>query len=222
VVVTIDGPSGVGKSTVTRRVAEELGLPYLDTGAVYRAATLAVLRAGIDLEDHAAVTASVAGATIDYADGVVTLDGDAVVRDVRSQAVTGAVSAVSAVAEVRELCVAMQRAWVDRRGGNAVVEGRDIGTVVFPNAAVKVFLTAPADVRAARRAGDREAEGASVDAIAADLHRRDRYDSTRTVSPLRPADDAMVLDTAALDVQGVVDAVLGLVDASDRGSRYRS
>lgn len=219
-VVAIDGPSGVGKSTVTRRVSAELGLPYLDTGATYRAATLAVLESGTDPKDAVAVLEVVRGITIDYLDGVVWLDGRPVVTEVRSSAVTAAVSVVSAYPEVRAVIVALQREWVVRHGGSAVVEGRDIGTVVFPDAPVKVFLTAPSEIRAARRAGDAEVAGTSVDVIAADLARRDHHDSTRTISPLEPAADANVLDTGDLDVQSVVDAVLSLVQTHERETWY--
>jgi cytidylate kinase len=220
VVVTIDGPSGVGKSTVTRLVADELGVPHLDTGAIYRAATLAVLNAEVEIADEPAVIQVVAAMEVEYGRGQVWLDGDEVTADVRSPAVTGAVSAVSAIAAVRDICVELQREWVRKRGGSAVVEGRDIGSVVFPDAPVKVFLTAPPEVRAARRAGDREVAGVAISDIASDMARRDRHDSNREVSPLQPAADAVVLDTAALDAQGVVDAVLALVDAANREDRY--
>jgi cytidylate kinase len=174
----------------------------------------------VDLEDHAAVADVVAVGDIDYAGGEVMLDGERVTAEVRSPAVTQAVSPVSAIAEVRRICVDMQRSWVDRIGGQAVVEGRDIGSVVFPNAPVKVFLTASPEIRAARRAGDAETGDATVSEVAAELQRRDHHDSTRTVSPLRPADDAVVLDTGALDVDAVVDAVLALVDGAERRARY--
>lgn len=210
-VVAIDGPSGVGKSSVTRRVAAALGVPFFDTGAVYRAATLAVLRAGVDPDDIDAVVGVVEEAEFGYRNGTIFLDGACVSNEVRSPDVTAAVSAVSAIPQVRQICVAMQRAWVGAHGGAAVVEGRDIGTVVCPDAAVKIFLTAPPEVRAARRAGDPEAEGAAVHDVAADLQRRDRHDSTREASPLRPADDAVVIDTAALDLDAVVAKVLSLM-----------
>lgn len=219
-VIAIDGPGGVGKSSVTRGVAAELGLPYLDTGATYRAATLAVLRAGVAPEAEGEVFDVVRTATIDYVDGVVTLDGEAVGAAVRTPEVTGAVSAVSAFPQVREHIVALQRTWVARRSGRAVVEGRDIGTTVFPGAAVKVFLTARPEVRAERRAGDSEAAGATVGEIAEDLEQRDRRDSTRETSPLRPAEDAVVLDTSDLDLQGVIDAVLALVESAERGELH--
>lgn len=216
-VVAIDGPGGVGKSTVARRIAVARGLGYLDTGATYRAAALAALRSGAGLEDSEAVVAAVAGATIEYLDGAVFLDGEDVSGEIRSAAVTAASSRVAAVPAVREIVVAMQRAWVDRIGGAAVVEGRDIGTVVFPDAALKVFLTARPEARAARRAGDPEAAGAAVTDIEAALEERDRADSTRATSPLRPADDALVIDTSDMSLEKVVDAVLAAVDvAADR------
>lgn len=219
-VVAIDGPGGVGKSTVTRRIAEELGLPFLDTGATYRAATLAVIRAGVDPSNADAVIETVASSDIDYRDGVVFLDGESVVGAVRSAAVTAAVSEISAYAAVRDVVTTMQRRWVADRGGRAVVEGRDIGTAVFPDAPVKVYLTASAAVRAARRAGDAEVVGSTVADIAADLARRDQHDSTRDAAPLQAAADAHVLDTSDLDVDGVVDAVLSLVQATEQAEQY--
>ncbi len=213
-VIAIDGPGGVGKSTVARAVAAELGLEHLDTGATYRAATLAALRAGADTSDEEAVVDAISRARIGYEHGVIFLDGDPVPGAVRSAEVTAAVSAVSAIADVRDLIVEIQRQWVRRRGGSAVVEGRDIGTVVFPDAAVKVFLTARTDVRAARRATDVEAAGRNVADIAAELAERDRHDSTREVSPLVPAEGATVIDTSDLQIEEVVAKVMTLV--SDR------
>jgi len=214
VVVAIDGPGGVGKSTVARRVAAILAMEYLDTGATYRAATVAVLRAGVDIEDAAAVLAAVQGIEISYEDGVIMIDGQSVAAETRSEPVTLAVSAVSAYPEVREDVVAMQRAWVAARGGRAVVEGRDIGTIVFPDAPVKVFLTADAATRARRRASDAEAADLDVAAVEADLARRDRADSTRKASPLRAAEDAVVIDTTDLGIDEVVAVVLELVAAT--------
>jgi cytidylate kinase len=215
-VVAIDGPGGVGKSTVSARTSQALGLAHLDTGSFYRAATLAVLRAGIDPEDESAVLDVVASVSIDFANGEVWLDNADVTEATRSDEVTAAVSAVSAIPELRADLVNRQRDWVERHGGSAVVEGRDIGTVVFPDAAVKVFLAARPEVRAARRAkdkGDRE-----INQIAAELRRRDSYDSQREVSPLRAADDAVVVDTSDLDIDQVVERVLELAIEAGAGT----
>lgn len=216
-VVAIDGPGGVGKSTVARSVASARGLGYLDTGATYRAAALAALQSGVDLDDAAAVTEVVAAATIEYANGAVSLDGVNVSAEIRSGAVTAASSKVAAIPAVRAIVVAMQRSWVDDHGDDAVVEGRDIGTVVFPDAPLKVFLTARPEIRAARRAGDLEAAGSAVTEIQAALERRDHADSTRATSPLRPADDAVVVDTSDMTLEAVIAEVLEAVDlAADR------
>ncbi|MGW5054722.1 (d)CMP kinase [Actinokineospora sp. NPDC004072] len=221
----MDGPSGTGKSTVAKRLADRLGAAYLDTGAMYRAITLAVLRAGVDPADAAAVlrVAEAADLGIGAAvDAPVLLDGDDVSAEIRGPEVTLAVSAVSAVPKVRERLVALQRRMISearaRRGG-IVVEGRDIGTVVAPDAALKVFLTASADARAQRRAMQDSAAGreVTVDATLADVERRDRLDSTRAVSPMRPAHDAVEVDTTDLDIDGVLDRLVELVD--ERGMR---
>lgn len=208
-VVALDGPSGTGKSTVARRLASRLGARYLDTGAMYRAATVAVLRAGADLGDPVAITAVVENAKIDISTDPenvsVTLDGDGVDADIRSQQTTAAVSAVSAVPAVRAQLVEAQRELIG--DGGIVVEGRDIGSVVWPTADPKVYLTASAEVRAARRAGE---TGADVQAIAADIARRDGLDSSRAASPLAQASDAVVLDTTELDIDGVVQALYDL------------
>ncbi len=211
-VIAIDGPGGVGKSTVARRVAFSRGLEYLDTGATYRAAALAAVRAEVDLDDSSAVVSAVAAATIEYRRGITLLDGEDVSTEIRTPQATAASSAVAAIAEVREIVVAMQRAWVDARDGKAVVEGRDIGTVVFPEADLKIFLTARPEVRAARRAGDPEADGAAVTEIHAALEQRDHADSTREVSPLRPAPDAYVIDTSDMPLDAVIGEVLGQAD----------
>ncbi len=217
-VIALDGPSGSGKSTVARGVAQELGWRYVDTGATYRAATLAVLRAGTELTDVDAIADVVGQAAIDLTTDPgtagVRLDGEDVTAVVRGPEVTAAVSAVSAVPAVRTQLVALQRRLAG--DGGAVLEGRDIGTAVFPEAPVKVFLDASADVRAARRAGDSDA-GVSVTggqtavaAVAADLARRDRLDSSRTASPLQAAQDAVHLDSSTLDAAQVVERVLDL------------
>ena len=210
-VIAIDGPGGVGKTTVTRRLATVLGLEFLDTGATYRAATVAVLRSGVDPLDGDAVLGVVRAGSIGYDDGVILLDGESVVEETRSEAVTQAVSAVSAHAPVRTHLVNIQREWVRERDGRAVVEGRDIGTVVFPEAPVKIFLSAAPEVRAVRRAGDAESAEQGVAEIVADLQRRDHADSTREASPLRKADDAVEIDTSSMSVEEVVATILRVV-----------
>ena len=219
-VIAIDGPGGVGKSTVTRRLATVLGLEFLDTGATYRAATVAALRSGVDLTDEAAVLGAVMASAISYSDGTILLDGESVADATRSDAVTKNVSAVSAFPLVREHVVEIQRRWVADHGGDAVVEGRDIGTVVFPDAPVKIFLTADAEVRAARRAGDAEAANQPVADIVADLNRRDHADSTRKTSPLRPADDAVEVNTSEMGIEDVVLAILDVVADSVEQGRF--
>jgi cytidylate kinase len=211
VVVAIDGPGGVGKSTVGRAVASALGIPYLDTGGFYRAVTLAAIRAGTPLDDHSALLQIAADASLDFDDGRMLLDGADVSADIRKPAVTAVVSLVAAIPEVRSVVVGRQQEWVARRGGCAVVEGRDIGTVVFPDAQVKVFLTAETGERARRRARDAEAAGRSQETIAAELASRDHRDSTREVSPLRAAPDATIIDTSHLQAGEVIDTILRLV-----------
>src|SRR5262249_39094416 len=189
-------------------VAARLGLEVLDTGAMYRAVTLAALERDADLHDAVACEAAAVGSEI-VVDGTVLLDGRDVTDEIRGPEVTAAVSTVSAHAGVRGVLVARQREWVEQHGGG-VVEGRDIGTVVFADAPVKVFLTASDDTRAARRARD-EAEAArdtTVDVVAADLARRDAHDSSRTVSPLIAAADAIIVDTTTRSVADVVDEIV--------------
>lgn len=213
VVVAIDGPSGVGKTTVSRAVADALGIPHLDTGSYYRVATLATLQASGDPTVESDVLAALDGRAIDFIDGRLHLDGTDVSGLLRTGEVTASVSAVAAHPEVRRLLVEYQRSWVAARGGSAVVEGRDIGTVVFPDTPVKVFLTADPSVRARRRAADAEASGRDVSEIENALVARDTADSTRDVAPLQPAADAVVIDTSDLAVTGVVRRILDLVGA---------
>ena len=210
-VIAIDGPGGVGKTTVSRLVAGALGYAHLDTGAMYRAATLAALATDADLNDEAAVVSVVEAANFDFADGQTLLDGVDVSDQIRSDEVTAAVSAVSAIAAVREILVDRQREWVEERMMAAVVEGRDIGTVVFPQASVKVFLTARPEIRAQRRAGDMAVKDRPVAEVADDLARRDHTDSTRAASPLQAAEDANEVDTSDIDIAQVVERVLQLV-----------
>jgi cytidylate kinase len=216
--VTLDGPSGTGKSSVARAVATRLGAAYLDTGAMYRAATVAVLDAGVDPEDAAAVAAVVARARIEVGTEagteVVRVDGVDVAVRIRGAEVTRTVSAVSAVPAVRRQLVEQQRALV--AGTDAVVvEGRDIGTVVLPDATVKIYLTAAPEARAERRALQLGiTEPAEVAALAADLRRRDEYDSSRADSPLRPAEDAVIVDSTDLEQDQTVDRVVRLACAA--------
>jgi cytidylate kinase len=223
-VIALDGPSGTGKSTVARTLAARLCAAYLDTGAMYRAATLAVLRAGLDPEgEQAAALAAAADihlGTHPDAPGVV-LAGEDVAHEIRGVEVTGAVSAVSAHPLVRERLVAHQRrviaAATGREQGGIVVEGRDIGTVVAPDAGLKIYLTASAEIRAARRdAQDRKAgRGGDLAATLASVQRRDSLDSGRALSPLHAAADAVTVDTSGLSVPAVLEVVLAL--AGERG-----
>ena len=212
--VTLDGPSGTGKSSVARDVARRLGAAYLDTGAMYRAATVAVLDAGVSLDDKIAVARAVSEAEIRVGTNarreVVTVDGVDVRERIRGAEVTRAVSPVSAVPAVRKLLVARQRELVAAADA-VVVEGRDIGTVVLPDATVKIYLTAAPEVRAQRRAAQLQVtDKDKIAALAQDLRRRDEYDSRRADSPLRPAEDAIVVDSTDLDRAGVVERILEL------------
>lgn len=208
-VIAMDGPGGSGKTTVARSIAMQLDLPHLDTGAYYRAATVAVLRAGIDPEDSQSVAQLIEGLDLRYEKGRMMLDGDDVSGEIRSEATTLAVSAVSAIAPVRSRLVELQRSWVVEHGGSAVVEGRDIGTVVFPDAPLKLFVTARPEVRAMRRAGE---VAGDRDLIRQDLARRDTIDSSRSVAPLQRADDAVEVDTSDLSIDEVIAQVLNLVN----------
>jgi cytidylate kinase len=218
-VVAIDGPSGSGKSTVARAVAAALGLPVLDTGAMYRAVALAVLEKQVAPEDGTACAALARGSTIELERGVTRLDGRDVSAEIRGPEVTAAVSAVAAHPAVREVLAGRQREWVDRHGGG-VVEGRDIGSVVFPDALVKVYLTASDEERARRRQRD-EADAArdvAIDDVRASLERRDEKDRGRTASPLRIADDAVVIDTTGTDVDAVVTDIVARFRAAEAAS----
>lgn len=223
-VLAIDGLSGSGKSTVARAVAVRLGWALLDTGALYRAVTLAVLRRGVDPADEPAVVGVAGTVDIDITtdpQGIrVQLDGVDVADAIRSPEVTAAVSAVSAVPTVRAMLLGRQRDAVSRAqaaGTGIVVEGRDIGTVVLPDAPVKIFLVADARIRAARRAAQdeqRTGETSSPTGVLADLRRRDHADSSREVSPLRAAADAVTIDATDLGVDEVVDEILARVSAA--------
>jgi cytidylate kinase len=205
-VIAIDGPAGSGKSTVARTVAERTGLPYLDTGAMYRSVAFAALRAGVDPDDAELVANLAAGMELTMRpDGTVLVDGADATIEIRGPEVTRAVSIVAANPAVRSEMRRRQREWATERGGG-VMEGRDIGTVVFPDAALKVYLDARPEVRAARRS--KEVADLSYETVASDLARRDALDQGRADSPLREADDAHVIDTSDLSVDQIVDEIL--------------
>ena len=209
VVVAIDGPAGAGKSTVGRAVAERLGLEYLDTGAMYRAVTFAALRRGIDPTEEADVAALAGTVQMAIDDSSVVVDGVDATVEIRGREVTAAVSAVASNGQVRSELVRRQREWVDEHTGG-VVEGRDIGSVVFPDATLKLFVTASPRVRAERRVAE---IGGDVAEVEASIIERDRKDSTRSESPLTATDDAVVVDTTAMSIEDVVDHILGLMPA---------
>lgn len=207
--VAIDGPAGAGKSSVAAGVAARLGLERLDTGAMYRAITLASLRAGIDPADGTAIAKLLTGSAI-YVGEQVLLDGEDVTVEIRSAHVTAAVSQVAAHPEVRQELVARQRAWAEHRRGG-VVEGRDIGSVVFPDATLKIYLTASTEERGRRRASQEQRGDAATWAAATELENRDQLDSSRQASPLVVAPGAHVIDSTKATLEEVVEQVLELL-----------
>ncbi len=209
-VIAIDGPAGSGKSTVAKRLAKALELDYLDTGAMYRSVTFAALARGLDPQDVDEVTAVARAMELRIeADGTVTVDGFDVTTQIRGPEVTRAVSAIASIPDVRAELVSRQREWARRRGGG-VLEGRDIGSVVFPDAHLKVYLSADPEVRAARRA--REVSDLDYGTVAADLARRDALDSGRQHDPLKRAEGAIEIDTSALSIDEVVALIVAEID----------
>ena len=218
-ILAVDGPTGTGKSTTCRALAKQLDAKYIDTGAMYRVATLAVLRQGVDPADKQAVISATANLPLEVSDDPdstqVLFDGADVSRIIREDEVTQNVSAVSAIPEVRENLVALQRT-LAQRAHRAIVEGRDIGTVVLADAPAKAFMTASAEVRAQRRHDQNEKAGIASDfkSVLADVQRRDAADSSRATSPLRPADDATIVDTSDMSPEDVVQALINVVKES--------
>ncbi len=206
-VIAIDGPAGAGKSTVGRAIARRLGVEYLDTGAMYRAVTFAVLRRGIDPHDVEGVAAVAADIDLRIDDDGVFVDGEDATVEIRGREVTGAVSAVAANSGVRAEMVDAQRAWVEAHGGG-VIEGRDIGSVVFPDADLKLFVTASARVRAERRVAE---IGGDVDDVEASIIERDRKDSSRADSPLVEASGSVVVDTTGMTIEQVVEHIVEML-----------
>jgi cytidylate kinase len=207
-IVAIDGPAGAGKSTVARALARRLGVQYLDTGAMYRAVTWAALHAGVDLHDEDAVADIAEKSTIDVGLDSVTVDGHDVTVVIRGVEVTSGVSIVAAQSRVRAEMRRRQRVWGEDRGGG-VIEGRDIGTVVFPDAIAKLFLTASPRIRAERRVAE---SGGDVDAVERSIVDRDRLDSTRADSPLAESSDSIVIDTSHRTIDEVVTSILALLE----------
>lgn len=218
-ILAVDGPSGTGKSTTCRALAKKLDAKYVDTGAMYRVATLAVLRAGVDPADTEAVISTTADLHLEVSDDpdstMVIFDGEDVSRVIREDEVTRNVSAVSAIPEVRQNLVELQRK-LAAQAHRAIVEGRDIGTVVLADAPAKAFMTASAEVRAQRRHDQNLAAGidSDFDSVLAAVERRDAADSSRATSPLRPAEDAVLVDTSEMTRDEVLDALIAVVKES--------
>ncbi len=207
-IIAIDGPAGAGKTTIARALAQRLGLQYLDTGAMYRAVTVAALRRGVATTDVDAVGLLAQNLSIDVSDAGVYTDGDDVTVAIRSAEVNAAVSAVAANSAVRQVLRSRQRAWGDERGCG-VIEGRDIGSVVFPDAILKVYLTASPRVRAERRVAQ---AGGDVDEIEAAIALRDGSDSSRVDSPLVQADGSVMVDTTGLGIDEVLKRIEGFLE----------
>lgn len=203
-VIAIDGPAGAGKSTVAKLVAEATGLPYLDTGAMYRCVALLSTRTGIDSSNESGVAAIAKSIDITFKGVQCWMNGEDVSQEIRSAEIASIVSIIAAQSPVRTAMRTQQQRWIQQQGGG-VVEGRDIGTVVFPNAELKVFLTASPEERASRRVGQ---SGGDLKEIAFNIAERDRIDSERIDSPLRPAGDAVVVDSTGLTITEVVDVIV--------------
>ena len=221
-IVAIDGPGGSGKTTVAKLVAKKLGFFYLDTGAIYRALTLKLMKEGVSLNDPLAVSQAIDRTSIEFRDDRVFLDGEDVTLAIRDPEVDKVVSLVAKIPVVREKLLPLQRELV--KGRNSVVEGRDMGTVVFPEAEVKVFLTASLSERASRRWRELLSKGkdASLEDVLNDLKRRDDIDSNRDVAPLKVAPDAVIIDTTYKSVDEVVEEVVQLVLQRYKGSGFLS
>jgi len=203
-VIAIDGPAGAGKSTVARRVAEQIAVPYLDTGAMYRCVALQCLRQGIDANDVEEVAKIANEIHISLHEATVGLNGEDVSEEIRTSEVASIVSLIAVHSPVRDAMRSQQRQWIQQMGGG-VIEGRDIGTVVFPNADIKIFLTASPHERAKRRVAQ---SGGDLEDVAAGIAERDRIDSTREDSPLVPAEDSVLVDSTGKSIDDVVNEIV--------------
>lgn len=210
-VITIDGPAGAGKSTVAKQTAEKLGIPYLDSGAIYRAITWYMLRAGIPAEESSALEAALGGMFFEIKQGVIFVNGKNLSKEIRTAEIDKNVSAYSALKIVRDSILGIQRA---QAKNGLVADGRDMGTTVYPNADLKIFLTASAEERSKRRYEERMAKGESADynAILEQVLARDKYDTNREVSPLKPADDCVVIDSTQMSAEQVVSEIVRLAE----------
>ena len=211
-IITIDGPSGAGKSSVSKELSRRLGFDYLDTGAMYRAVALFMKERGIDLSDRAAVADALKGMKISFEQGRIFLNGRDVSDLIRTPEMDMAASKVSAIPEVRQAMTRLQRSLAAK--GDIIAEGRDMGTVVLPNAELKIFLSASAEERAKRRKRQLEEAGQTVsyETILRQIKKRDKNDSNRDIAPLCPAEDAVVIDSSDMDFQQVVEAVVDLAN----------
>ena len=210
-VITIDGPAGAGKSTVAKQTAEKLGISYLDSGAIYRAITWYMLRAGIPAEESSALEAALGGMFFEIKQGVIFVNGKNLSKEIRTAEIDKNVSAYSALKIVRDSILGIQRA---QAKNGLVADGRDMGTTVYPNADLKIFLTASAEERSKRRYEERMAKGESADynTILEQVLARDKYDTNREVSPLKPADDCVVIDSTQMSAEQVVSEIVRLAE----------
>lgn len=215
-VIAIDGPAGAGKSTVARRVAEAVGIPYLDTGAMYRCVALQCLRGDIDPNDVASVSTIAEQVSIELDGPLVVLNGEDVSQLIRTSEVAAIVSLIAVHSPVRDSMRRQQQQWIQKSGGG-VVEGRDIGTVVFPDAEVKIFLTASPVERARRRV---DQHGGDIDEVAQSIAERDRIDSTREDSPLKPACDSVIVDSTGKTIDEVVGEIVSAFETKRLGMNH--
>lgn len=213
-VIAVDGPAGAGKSTICKLVANELNLEYIDTGAMYRALTLKVLRENIDVNDEEKIVNILSSTTIDLINKKVYLDGEDVSEEIRTPYVSENVSSIAKISKVRDVLVSMQRGMAGKK--DVIMDGRDIGVRVLKNAILKVFLTASVNERAERRHKEFEGKGikSNLDDVIRDIEERDRIDSTREITPLRQAEDAVLVDTTGKSINEVVDEIITLIEGS--------